>query len=160
MGKLTESQKARMRELYKTYELSPDDVYEHQHYKIITRQGIDKIQARSGVKIRYNVVPELTKLAQNKDGSIDTYMVVKAYAWVGDESNPLEWIETFGESSPGNNRNQYPVAMAEKRAMSRAVLKLTGFYEMGHFSQDEADEFNDVVKKGRASKAGAIDKRG
>ena len=35
----------------------------------------------------------------------------------------------------------YPVAMAEKRAMSRAVLKLTGFYELGHFGEDEADDF-------------------
>ena len=33
--------------------------------------------------------------------------------------------------------------------MSRAVLKLTGFYAENHFGQDEADEFNNVVKKGK-----------
>jgi hypothetical protein len=37
--------------------------------------------------------------------------------------------------------NAYPVAMAEKRAMSRAVLKLTGFYSLQVFGEDEADEF-------------------
>ena len=31
--------------------------------------------------------------------------------------------------------------MAEKRAMSRAVLKLTGFYELGVFGEDEAEDF-------------------
>ena len=31
--------------------------------------------------------------------------------------------------------------MAEKRAMSRAVLKLTGFYELGVFGEDESEEF-------------------
>jgi hypothetical protein len=37
--------------------------------------------------------------------------------------------------------------MAEKRAMSRAVLKLTGFYELGVFGEDESEDF----KKGGAS---------
>jgi hypothetical protein len=31
--------------------------------------------------------------------------------------------------------------MAEKRAMSRAVLKLTGFYELGVFGEDESESF-------------------
>ena len=50
-------------------------------------------------------------------------------------------IETFGESIPENTVNKYPVAMAEKRAMSRAVLKLTGFYAVGAMGQDESDDF-------------------
>ena len=50
-------------------------------------------------------------------------------------------IETFGEAAPMNNQNGYPVAMAEKRSMSRCVLKLAGFYEHGVFSEDEADDF-------------------
>ena len=37
--------------------------------------------------------------------------------------------------------------MAEKRAMSRAVLKLTGFYELGVFGEDESEDF----KKGGAT---------
>ena len=30
-------------DLYKKYELEKTDVYKHQHYVIITRQGIEKI---------------------------------------------------------------------------------------------------------------------
>ena len=30
--------------------------------------------------------------------------------------------------------------MAEKRAMSRCVLKLTGFYELGVYGEDEVNE--------------------
>ena len=43
--------------------------------------------------------------------------------------------------TPKNNKNAYPVAMAEKRAMSRIVLKLAGFYENGFFGEDESDDF-------------------
>ena len=47
---------------------------------------------------------------------------------------------SFGEASDKNlmgGGKKFPVAMAEKRAMSRVVLKLTGFYEQGVFGQDE-----------------------
>ena len=55
------------------------------------------------------------------------------------KKGPLSVI-TFGECSPKNNRNSYPVAMAEKRAIDRAVLKLAGLH--GHFySQDEVYQF-------------------
>ena len=31
--------------------------------------------------------------------------------------------------------------MAEKRAMSRITLKLTGFYALGAFGEDESEDF-------------------
>jgi len=31
--------------------------------------------------------------------------------------------------------------MAEKRAMSRIVLKVCGFYELGVFGEDESEDF-------------------
>jgi hypothetical protein len=49
-------------------------------------------------------------------------------------------VESFGESSKENTMGmagKFPVAMAEKRAKSRAVLMLTGFYEQGVYGQDE-----------------------
>jgi hypothetical protein len=36
--------------------------------------------------------------------------------------------------------------MAEKRAMSRAVLKLTGFYELDAKGEDEMDNTNTQTK--------------
>ena len=46
----------KLAELYKAYELEASDVFKHQHYLIITRSGIDKIQAKAGIKIKYEVV--------------------------------------------------------------------------------------------------------
>ena len=113
--------------LYKKYNLTKDDYFKHKFYTIITRSGIDKIQAQAGINIEYMLQ---YNSADNK------CVIIQAFAEMGDIK-----IQTFGEASPGNTSNSYPVAMAEKRAMSRAVLKLTGFYELQVFGEDEADEF-------------------
>lgn len=116
--------------LYKKYELTKDDVFKHQHYIIITRQGIDKIQAVENINIRYEVI----KCESN-------FSVFKALATKEKAS-----IETFGSAlkgdyKTGNCNTWYVAEMAEKRAMSRAVLKLTGFYELGVFGEDESEDF-------------------
>ena len=107
--------------------LTDEDYFKHKFYTIITRSGIDKIQASNDIRICY-------KLIYN---SPDTKcVIIKATATMGDK-----FIETFGEAAPMNNQNSYPIAMAEKRAMSRACLKLTGFYENNVFGEEEADAF-------------------
>ena len=118
-------------ELYKRYDLTADDVFKHQHYVIITRTGIDKIQAIEQISINYEVI----RCEPN-------FAVFKANA-----EKEGKKIQTFGSALKGNtfkdgNCNSWYVAeMAEKRAMSRAVLKLTGFYELGVFGEDESDSF-------------------
>ena len=118
-------------DLYKKYELEKTDVYKHQHYVIITRQGIEKIAAKENIAISYEVVK-----------CEPSFAVVKAYA----KKEEVQ-IETFGSAlkgssySEGNCQSWYIAEMAEKRAMSRAVLKLTGFYELGVFGEDESEEF-------------------
>lgn len=130
--------------LYKKYELTETDVFKHKHYLIITRQGIDKIQAKEKIFISYDAV------SVNPE-----FCVVKASALKGDAK-----IETFGSAKygakewnkernggsggwdeHGNTTTWYVMEMAEKRAMSRAVLKLTGFYELGVFGEDESEDF-------------------
>lgn len=117
----------KLNELYKQNGLTADDVFKHKFYTIISRSGIDKIQAKNKIDIHYDLIHNS---ADNK------CIIIKATAKSGEQI-----IQTFGESSPSNTSNAYPVAMAEKRAMSRAVLKLTGFYEIGHFGEDEAEDF-------------------
>ena len=123
--------KEKLTVLYKKYELTKDDIYKHQHYLIITRSGIDKIQAKEKIFIDYDVV----KCEHN-------FCVVKANASKEDAK-----IQTFGSAikgasfKDGNTQTWYVMEMAEKRAMSRAVLKLTGFYELGVFSEDESEDF-------------------
>ena len=46
----------KLKALYVKYDLTKDDVYKHQHYIIITRSGIDKIQAKEQFRINYDVV--------------------------------------------------------------------------------------------------------
>ena len=123
--------KQKLKDLYEKYNLEKDDFFKHQHYTIITRQGVDKIQAIEKIFINYDVI----RCEPN-------YAVFKAIA-----SKGATTIETFGSALKGANykdgtTNSYYVAeMAEKRAMSRAVLKLTGFYELGVFSEDESESF-------------------
>ena len=102
-----------------------------QGFVIITRQGIERIQAHRGIQVRYDII----KLSDDLK-----FVVVKATGRMATKDATVE-METFGESSPTNTKQAYPVAMAEKRALSRVVLKLTGFYEAGVYGQDEADEF-------------------
>ena len=124
--------KSKLLELYNKYELSKEDFFKHQHYTIITRQGIDKIQAVAQIKINYEVIECTTNFA-----------VFKAIATKGVDYK----IETFGSAlkgathKDGSTNSWYVAEMAEKRAMSRAVLKLTGFYELGVFGEDESDSF-------------------
>lgn len=133
--------------LYKKYELTPDDVFKHQHYTIITRAGIDKIQAVEQIKINYDVIkcePNFAVVKANaskSDSSIETFgsaLVTKnqqVEVKSKDGSTDYKWERT------GNCNTWYVMEMAEKRAMSRAVLKLTGFYELGVFGEDESDDF-------------------
>ena len=92
---------------------------------IITRTGIEKIQANNNITVKYDVE------AMSPD-----FVVIRATAQKG-----TTIIETFGEASPSNTKQTYPVAMAEKRALSRAVLKVAGFYKYGVFGEDESDDF-------------------
>jgi len=124
--------KEKIKEKYVKYGLNKSDIFKHQHYLIITRSGIEKIQAIEGINIDYTVIK------CEKD-----FAVIKADADNGDD----KIIQTFGSAlkgegfKDGNTNSWYVMEMAEKRAMSRAVLKLTGFYELGVFSEDESEEF-------------------
>tara|TARA_R100001198_G_scaffold14860_1_gene7092 strand:- start:7651 stop:8055 length:405 start_codon:yes stop_codon:yes gene_type:complete len=123
--------KQKLTDLYKKYNLTKEDFFKHQHYTIITRQGIDKIQALEQMSVNYDVI----RCEPN-------YAVFKAIA-----SKDNKRIETFGSAfkgatyKDGNTNSWYVAEMAEKRAMSRAVLKLTGFYELGVFGEDESESF-------------------
>jgi hypothetical protein len=56
----------------------------------------------------------------------------------------IEW--STGEASPANNKNAYPLAMAEKRAKDRCVLKLLAAHGLV-YSEDEADSFKEPANR-------------
>ena len=121
----------KIKEKYLFYGLEKEDLFKHQHYLIITRSGIEKIQAKENIHINYEVVKAEPNFAAVKATAIK-------------ESNT---IQTFGSAlkgssfKDGNTNSYYVLEMAEKRALSRAVLKLTGFYELGVFGEDESEDF-------------------
>ena len=130
-----ETKKDILNRLFIENNLTDEDVFSHQHYKIITRAGIDKIQANMNIRTRFNVI----KCEPN-------FAVVKAQAELN-QNNEYTTIETFGSAlkgtnyQDGNTNTWYVMEMAEKRAMSRAVLKLAGFYSLGVFGEDESESF-------------------
>lgn len=128
---LTEGEKKVMRYLRDTYDLTVDDFFQHKHFIIITRSGIEKIQAQEKIQVSYTV----EKLDRD-------FVVIKAKAVIGEARNVYDghdvvWVETFGEAGPENCKNTYYVMTAEKRALSRAVLKIVGLYQRGVYGVDE-----------------------
>jgi len=97
---------------------------------IITRTGIEKIQFHNNINITF--------VLESKDPE---FLIVKAIA-----SKDGQYMESYGEASKLNltkkeNSPLYPVAMAEKRALSRVILKIVGLYKYGVFGEDESEEF-------------------
>ncbi len=128
------TRKERLNKLFKENDLLAEDVFKHKHFTIITRGGVDKIQAKNKIVVQYDVV----RCEPN-------FAVVQATAVVElEDSIP---IQTFGSAlkgatyNEGNTNSWYVMEIAEKRAMSRAVLKLAGLYELGVMSEDESPEF-------------------
>tara|TARA_R100000081_G_scaffold81849_1_gene49411 strand:- start:124 stop:522 length:399 start_codon:yes stop_codon:yes gene_type:complete len=121
-----------LNKLFVENNLTEEDVFKHQHYTIITRSGIEKIQANLQIYCEYEVIKCEPHFA-----------VVKAKAEITDK----KFVQTFGSAlkgntfKDGNTTSWYVMEMAEKRAMSRAVLKLAGFYELGVFGEDESESF-------------------
>lgn len=129
---VVETRTEALRRLYKENGLTAEDVFKDPRgFVIITRTGIDKISAKNSITIGYEVI------TMDIDKSI---CVLKAAGTMKGVDGTVRNVMSFGEASPANMNGggkKFPVSMAEKRAMSRVVLKLTGFYEQGVFGQDE-----------------------
>jgi hypothetical protein len=100
---------------------------------VIYHRAIERIAARA--KISFDM-PEVVEAK-----SADRIVSIVVRGFMGDRA---EW--SFGEAAPGNNKNSYPYAMAEKRAKDRVVLKLVGLHGMA-YSEEEADDFKAEPEK-------------
>jgi len=136
--------KEQLNELYKGCGLVREDVHQHKHYTIINRKGIEKIQFSKGITVKYEVVQ-----------CTPDFCVVKAIGTVIVSTLSAETVDTFGSAKyggwaknadgknvqTGTTEQWYVMEMAEKRALSRVVLKITKGYQLGVFGEDEAPEF-------------------
>jgi hypothetical protein len=122
----------KLKEMFYKYNLVKDtDVFRHQHFVILTRSGIEKIQAQEEINVEFEVVK-----------SEPNFAGVKAIATKGDKT-----IQTYGSAlkgegfKDGNCNTWYVLEMAEKRALARSILKLLNLYEINVKSEDEAEDF-------------------
>jgi len=129
---IQETRKEVLTRLYKQNGLVREDVHrDPRGFSTITRSGVDKIAAKNGITIGYEVI-----LLDVEKGNC----VLKAAATMK-VGNEVKNVMSFGEASVEKNLTgggkKWLVSMAEKRAMGRVVLKLAGFYEQGMYSFDD-----------------------
>ena len=127
-----ETKEETLKRLFRENGLVKEDVYKDKRgFVIITRTGIDKIVSKKNIMVAYEPIVMQTD-----------WVVMRATATMktGHRESDVRNMMSFGEASDSNlmgGGKKFPVAMAEKRAMSRVVLKIAGFYEQGVFGQDE-----------------------
>lgn len=131
--------------MYEKYKLTKDDIFTHKNFTIITRSGIEKIRDTEAIQINYSLesiesFPFFREVERERRGetikvvepTIATHVTVKASgSFMGVD------METFASASPMNTESKHYVEVAEKRAMSRLVLKLVNLYREGVFGEDE-----------------------
>ncbi len=110
------------------YKVDSDEIWEvHGSTWVVKHKALERVA--SEVEIIWEK-PEL-----NVVDMAQGFAVVLMTGRLGDR---IEF--SFGEASPKNNKNSYPIAMAEKRAKDRVILKLLTAHG-GLYSESEADEF-------------------
>jgi hypothetical protein len=121
----------KIKEKYVKYGLTPDDVFKHQHYVILTRSAIEKIQAQENIDFDFDIIKSESDFAS-----------VKGWATKGNKTIRTTGSAKKGNSfKDGNTTSWYVLEMAEKRCFARAILKVLGLYEIGFKSEDESEEF-------------------
>jgi len=115
-------------EFMSKYSIDSDEIWEvHGSSWVVKHKALERVAVDVGIVwLRPSV--QVCDLA-NK------IAVICAFGKLGERE---EW--SFGEASPANNKNSYPMAMAEKRARDRVILKLLVTHG-ALYSEAEADEF-------------------
>ena len=121
------------------YGINPDDSLWNCHGTwVMYHRALERVAALQNIKFNQPTIIE-----HNAEKRI-CVMLVKG-TWQGKE----EW--TIGEAMPinidrKNNQQQYPFAMAEKRAKDRVILKLLGLHGYVYSQEEFADAENDLQK--------------
>jgi len=101
----------------------------------ITRGGIQKIEAKANIKVRFDPIAGACGL---------DWIIIRAIGTMPVGADELKEYETFASATSANCKSPYYAEMAEKRARSRLVLSLVGLYQDGFFGQDEMKDDDDV----------------
>ena len=120
--------------LMKKHQLSRDSLWDCHGTWVLLHKAIERLAAFENVHV------DIELIHHNQP---EKMCIVKATAKRGDFV-----CSSFGEAAPYNNKNTYPIAMAEKRAIDRAVLKALHLHG-DIYSEIDADEF----RKGASAQA-------
>ena len=153
-----------IKELAEKYELQKEDFWELRKNSgkwIITHDACEKIAQIEGIVFDPPVIVSYQPLIITENGekvqqvkwgrefwkpawagtcqkkSGDVAIIVTGYK----SENPDYKIWTTGEANALNCTAEFYMAMAEKRANDRVILKLINAYEQGIYSDVEADDF-------------------
>lgn len=110
------------------FKLRPDELYidSKEGFKIIKRRGITRIKNQLELDVRLTL-----SHASERQAVVMAETTTKSGLV----------IRTFGEASPLNNLFPYPVSVAQKRAISRLVIEVSGLMEDDWMGEDEIDFF-------------------
>lgn len=117
-----------IKDLANKYKLEKDDFWHHQQSGqwIITHNAVEKIAHIENVEL-------VNIQVLNSEVDLVRFLITMK---LGEKE-----IKTIGEADRKNCFSQYLGAMAEKRGVDRAVLKLINAYEYGISSEIEAEDF-------------------
>ena len=114
--------------VFKEMDMDPKEaVWDCHGTWVAYHRALERVAAIKGIRFDRPAVIEAD--GENKIAAICVF---------GKMGDREEW--SIGEAAPGNNKNAYPWAMAEKRAKDRVILKLIGLSGLA-YSEEEADDF-------------------
>lgn len=110
---------------------SKDAVWDCHGTPVVLHKYIEVIGAKLNVSIDALDIVE----SNSKDGIVS----MKCVASMKVSKDIHRQVISYGECSPKNNKNAYPYAMAEKRAVDRCILKLANLHGFV-YSENEIDD--------------------
>ena len=120
-------------DLGKKYKLDGKvDVWKCHDNWILTFDAITKIALIENIKLS-----RLEPIYQSETSCRFLVTMVKE----DKDGNVINSVTSIGEADNRNSKNNYYGSMAEKRGISRGVLKLINAYQYGIYSEVEADDF-------------------
>ena len=106
-----------MNKIYKDNGLDKNDIFtDPRKFTIITRSGIEKIQAKNDISVSYEVIK----------AELDN-CIVKATSLIREGDEWIPKMETFGSATKDTCRQAFRMEIAEKRALARVIIKTMNY---------------------------------
>lgn len=116
----------RVSEILKSHGFGPEACWDCHGTWVVYHHILEQIAVKTGINFEAPLPLETNGAAKSV-----------AICVTGRINGRAEW--SIGEAAPGNNKNGYPYAMAEKRAKDRVILKFIGLHGLV-YSEEEMSE--------------------